>query len=152
MAFEAETDYLKNCFEEYNVTTDPSGRYMALTRKWHLIGLELAVSVACVGIRSEPTGVARHFNADVVAVSKRALKAGEILDGEGGYTVAGGLRPAETSIQQGWLPLGLAHGVRLKRDIEEGEIVRSADVELDPSSSAVKLRGGIEASLRAKVA
>ena len=144
VAIEAETDYLKNCFEEYNVTTDPSGRYMALTRKWHLIGLELAVSVASVALRKEATGVARHFNADAVAVAKRNLKAGEMLDGEGGYTVAGGLRPAARSVAEGWLPLGLAHGVRLKVDVPEGSVVKSADVELDTTLPAVRLRQQME--------
>lgn len=145
VAFEAETEYLKNCFEEYNVTTDPSGRYMALTRKWHLIGLELAVSVAAVALRGEATGVARGFGADVVAISKRALKAGEVLDGEGGYTVAGGLRPASTSVREGWLPLGLAHGVKLKADVPEGQPVRREHVELDPAIPAVRLRARMEA-------
>ena len=144
VAIEADTDYVKNCFEEYNVTTDPSGRCMALTRKWHLIGLELAVSVASVALRQEATGVARHFNADAVAVAKRDLKAGEMLDGEGGYTVAGELRPATRSVAEGWLSLGLAHGVRLKVDVPEGAIVRSTDVELDPALPAVRLRQQME--------
>ena len=151
VAFEAETDYLKNCFEEYNVTTDPSGRYMALTRKWHLIGLELAVSVAAVALRGEATGVARAFTGDVVAIAKRDLKAGETLDGEGGYTVAGGLRPAAVSVREGWLPLGLAHGVRLKNDVKEGQPVGRADVDLDPGLAAVKLRRQMEESLKIPV-
>ena len=44
VVFEADTEYLKNCFEEYNVVTDPSGKYMSLYKRWHLIGLELAIS------------------------------------------------------------------------------------------------------------
>lgn len=148
VAFEAETEYLKNCFEEYNVTTDPSGRYMALTRKWHLIGLELAVSVAQIGLRGEATGVARGFEADVIAVAKRDLKAGEILDGEGGYTVAGGLRPAATSVAEGWLPLGLAHGVKLLADVPAGMPVRQSDVVLDDNLAAVRLRKAMEGELR----
>jgi hypothetical protein len=56
---EAETDYIKNCFEEYNAHTDPSGRYFTLYKRWHLIGLEVGVSVASVALRGEATGVAR---------------------------------------------------------------------------------------------
>ena len=92
---EAETEYIKNCFEEYNAHTDPSGRYFTLYKRWHLIGLEVGVSVASVALRGEPTGVATGWNADVVATAKRDLQPGEMLDGEGGYTVWGKLLPAD---------------------------------------------------------
>jgi predicted homoserine dehydrogenase-like protein len=140
VCFEADTEYLKNCFEEYKVTTDPSGRYMCLYKRWHMIGLELAVSVASVALRREPTGAAQAFRGDVVAVAKRDLKAGEMLDGEGGYTVSGGLRPAKASVAAGLLPLGLAHGVKLKRAVADGEVVRFADVDLDETTAAFLLR------------
>ena len=52
---------------------------------YHLIGLELGMSVTDVVIRGEPTGVSREFRADVVPISKKILKADEILDGEGDY-------------------------------------------------------------------
>jgi len=140
VVFEADTEYLKNCFEEYKVVTDPTGRYMCNYKRWHLIGLELAVSVASVGLRGEATGAALEFRADVAAVAKRDLKAGEALDGEGGYTVAGGLRPARLSVSEGYLPLGLAHGVKLTRDVPDGEPVRFSDVEIDETTAAYKLR------------
>lgn len=144
VCFEADTEYLKNCFEEYKVVTDPSGRYMSLYKRWHLIGLELGVSVAAVGLRGEPTGVATCFNGDVTATTKRNLKAGEILDGEGGYTVFGKLVPAKSSVKQGLLPLGLAHNVKLKRDIAKDAFVTWDDVEIDTTSDAYKLRREME--------
>ena len=98
VVFEGETEYIRNCFEEYMVRTDPSGRYACLYKRWHLIGLEVGISVASVGLRGEATGAAIGFNADVVATAKRDLKAGEMLDGEGGYTVWGKLLPAATSL------------------------------------------------------
>ena len=98
---EAETEYIQNCFEEYNAHTDPSGRYFTLYKRWHLIGLEVGMSVASVALRGEATGVATCWNADVVATAKRDLKPGEMLDGEGGYTVWGKLLPAETSMRAG---------------------------------------------------
>ena len=117
---EAETDYIRNCFEEYNAHTDPSGRYFTLYKRWHLIGLEVGVSVASVALRGEPTGVATAWNADVVATAKRDLQPGEMLDGEGGYTVWGKLLPAATSLALGGLPLGLAHDVKVLRAGAEG--------------------------------
>ena len=141
---EAETDYIKNCFEEYNAHTDPSGRYFTLYKRWHLIGLEVGMSVASVALRGEPTGVATCWNADVVATAKRDLQAGEILDGEGGYTVWGKLLPADTSRKLGGLPLGLAHNIRLLRPVRQGQSLCWDDVAIDTSTRAYQLRREME--------
>lgn len=141
----AQGDYARRCFKEYGVVTDASGRYTALYRPYHLIGLELGISVASAALRGEPTGVTEHFNADVVAVAKRPLKAGEMLDGEGGYTVWGKLLPASTSLARGALPIGLAHHAPLKRDIAEGEVIGWADVAIE-DSAIVRLRREMESA------
>jgi predicted homoserine dehydrogenase-like protein len=141
---EAETDYIKNCFEEYNAHTDPSGRYFTLYKRWHLIGLEVGVSVASVALRGEPTGVATGWNADVVATAKRDLQAGEVLDGEGGYTVWGKLLPAATSVALGGLPLGLAHNVKLLRAVKQGQSLSWADVAMDTTTNAWRTRKAME--------
>lgn len=147
VAFEGDTEYARNCFAEYKVMTDTTGRYSVNYRRWHLIGLELGISVAAVGLRSEPTGVAREFRADVSALAKRDLKAGEVLDGEGGYTVTGGLFPARKSVAVGYLPLGLAQNVRLLNTVAAGQPVRWQDVEIDTTTAAVRLRREMEAAL-----
>ncbi|PUE43566.1 NAD(P)H-dependent oxidoreductase [Limnohabitans sp. Hippo3] len=143
---EAETDYIKNCFEEYNAHTDPSGRYFTLYKRWHLIGLEVGVSVASVALRNEPTGVAIGWNADVVATAKRDLKPGEMLDGEGGYTVWGKLLPAATSKRMGGVPLGLAHGVKVIRPVAKGQSLTWDDVAMDTSTHAYQIRREMEAT------
>ncbi len=142
---EAETDYIKNCFEEYNAHTDPSGRYFTLYKRWHLIGLEVGMSVASVALRGEATGVATCWNADVVATAKRDLAPGELLDGEGGYTVWGKLLPAEASFSAGGLPLGLAHDVKVLRPVKKGQSLSWADVAMDTSTHAYKIRKQLEA-------
>lgn len=144
VCFRGDTDYIRNCFEEYKVITDDTGRYMALYKKWHLIGLELGVSVAAVGLRGEATGAATCFNGDVAAIAKRELHPGEMLDGEGGHTVSGGLRPAAASIAGGYLPLGLAHKVKLVRPVKDGQPVTYADVEMDTTTPAFRLRKEME--------
>ncbi|MGC2518368.1 MAG: Gfo/Idh/MocA family oxidoreductase [Burkholderiales bacterium] len=144
VVFEGETEYVRNCFKEYMVRTDPSGRYACMYKRWHLIGLEVGISVASVGLRGEPTGCADGFNADVVATAKRDLKAGEILDGEGGYTVYGKLMPAADSLRLGGLPLGLAHKVRLVNPVAAGHSIRWADVAIDPAGEAVRFRREME--------
>ncbi len=142
---EAETDYIKNCFEEYNAHTDPSGRYFTLYKRWHLIGLEVGYSVASLALRGEPTGVAHCWNADVVATAKRDLRVGEVLDGEGGYTVWGKLLPADSSAHIGGLPLGLAHGIKLLRPVRQGQSLTWADVAIDTTTKAYQLRREMEA-------
>jgi predicted homoserine dehydrogenase-like protein len=144
VVFEGDTEYIRRCFTEYGVRTDPSGRYACLYKRWHLIGLEVGISVAAVGLRREATGCATGFRADVVATAKRDLKAGEILDGEGGYTVYGKLVPAEDSLRLGGLPLGLAHGVKLVAPVAAGQPVRWSDVQADGSSEAVAVRRAME--------
>jgi predicted homoserine dehydrogenase-like protein len=141
---EAETEYIKNCFEEYNAHTDPSGRYFTLYKRWHLIGLEVGMSVASVALRGEATGVATGWSADVVATAKRDLQVGEVLDGEGGYTVWGKLLPAATSVDMGGLPLGLAHGVRLVRPVAKGQSLSWADVAMDTTTPAYRTRRAME--------
>jgi predicted homoserine dehydrogenase-like protein len=146
--FEGETNYIRRCFSEYGVHTDPSGKYAALWRPYHLIGLELGVSVASAALRGEPTGVGEAWRGDVAATAKRDLKAGEMLDGEGGAMVWGKCIPAERSLREGALPIGLAHGCALKRDIRRGETVGWADVAIDMTIEAVKLRREMEAQHR----
>jgi predicted homoserine dehydrogenase-like protein len=145
VVFEGETEYIRNCFREYMVRTDPSGRYACLYKRWHLIGLEVGISVASVGLRREATGAATCFNADVVATAKRDLKAGETLDGEGGYTVWGKLLPAEKSLALGGLPLGLAHGAKLVHSVKTGQSLTWADVTLDETLPALRVRREMEA-------
>jgi predicted homoserine dehydrogenase-like protein len=145
---EAETDYIKNCFEEYNAHTDPSGRYFTLYKRWHLIGLEVGVSVASVALRGEPTGMATSWRADVVATAKRDLQPGDMLDGEGGYTVWGKLMPADKSLAMGGLPLGLAHSVKVVRPVKKGQSLSWADVAMDTSTEAWRLRQELEALVK----
>jgi predicted homoserine dehydrogenase-like protein len=142
---ESESPYAAQCFVEYNCLQDKSGKYAALYRPTHMIGLELGISVASVALRKEPTGTSICFNSDVAATAKRALKAGEVLDGEGGFTVWGKQVPADVSLMEGYLPLGLAHGVKLKDDIAGGQPLKWSDVAYDPNAHAVKVRREMEA-------
>ncbi len=148
VVLEAPNSYAAACFRQYGMKTDESGRYAAMYRPYHLIGLELGISVLSAALRGEPTGQARDFRGDVVAVAKRHLRAGEMLDGEGGYTVWGRAMPAQASLQSGALPIGLAHRVLLLRDIPAGEVVRWNDVEFDSgdplTDSAIEVRREME--------
>src|SRR3984957_10125644 len=145
VVLKAPNDYARICFKEYGLKTDDSGRYAAMYKPYHLIGLELGMSILSAALRGEPTGQTRDFRGDVVAVAKRGLKAGEMLDGEGGYTVWGKLMPAAASLAAGALPIGLAHRVKLKNAIAHGAVVRWSDVEFDANDDTVKTRRAMEA-------
>jgi predicted homoserine dehydrogenase-like protein len=148
VVFEAPTPYVMDCFQQYGLKTDSSGRYAAMYKPYHLIGLELGISVASIAVRHEATGATGDWRGDVAATAKRALRAGERLDGEGGYTVYGKLIPTATSLQQQALPIGLAHHLVLKRDIAAGQVVSWSDVDFDTSQQAVRVRREQEAMFR----
>jgi predicted homoserine dehydrogenase-like protein len=143
VVLKAPNDYAKACFKQYGLNTNDSGAYAAMYKPYHLIGLELGISVLSAALRHEPTGQTRSFRGDVASVAKRPLKAGETLDGEGGYTVWGKLVSAEQSLSLGVLPIGLAHKVKLLRDVPAGQAVTWADIEV-PEGEAVRVRQAME--------
>ena len=144
VVIEAPNDYTAACFRQYGMNTDETGRYSAMYKPFHLIGLELSVSILSAGLLGRPTGATRDFAGDAVATAKRDLAAGETLDGEGGFTVYGKLLPARASLERGALPIGLAHGVALRRAVGAGEVVGWDDVEMDTSADAVRARREME--------
>jgi predicted homoserine dehydrogenase-like protein len=149
VVFEAPNDYAKRCFQEYGVVTDSSGRVSALYRPFHLIGLELNVSILSAALRGEATGAPTGFRGDVVSTAKRDLKAGETLDGEGGACVWGKLMTASDSLRAGGLPIGLANRVPLIRDVQAGQPVTWDDVRIDTADEAYKYRRAMEAAFPA---
>lgn len=150
VTFAAGREYTARCFNEYGMLTDTTGEYSALWRPFHLIGLELGVSVASAALRQEATGSATGWRGDVVAVAKVDLHEGRLLDGEGGFTVWGRLMPARESVALGALPIGLAHGVKLKRKIAAGEVIRWIDVEFNAEDATVRFRREMEDAFTAE--
>ncbi|QWF81551.1 NAD(P)H-dependent oxidoreductase [Amycolatopsis sp. CA-230715] len=143
VTLEAPSAYVRDCFAQYGLKTGHSGQYAAMYRPYHLIGLELAVSVVSAAVRRAPTGTARSFAADVVTTAKRDLEPGDLLDGEGGYTAYGTVVPASASIEGRLLPIGLAKGARLTSKVHKGSQVGLGQVTFDERSSAMTLREGM---------
>jgi predicted homoserine dehydrogenase-like protein len=146
VTFAADSEYLRRCFKEYGLVTDASGEYSSMYKPFHLIGLELGISVASAALRNEPTGAATGWRGDCVATAKRTLQAGEVLDGEGGFTVYGKLMPATDSLAVGALPIGLAHKVKLTRDVAAGETVTWNHVAIEANNPAAAFRREMEAA------
>ena len=141
----APGEYQRECFKQYGLKTDPSGWYAAQYKPYHLIGLELGVSIATIMCRGEPTGQTKTWSGDVVATAKRDLEAGVKLDGEGGFTVYGRLMPAEDSMAINGLPIGLAHGWVLKRPVKKDQRLSWDDIEYTETAQAVSVRKEMEA-------
>jgi len=146
VVFEGANEYVQRCFKEYNLLPDETAKYASLYRPTHLIGLELGISVLSAALRGEPTGAPTGWRSDVIATAKRDLKAGEVLDGEGGYMVWGKIMPAATGRARKGLPLGLAHNVKLKNPIPMGQSATWDDVEIDFNDPAVAFRREMEAA------
>lgn len=144
VVIKGDSQYLMDCYKEYGMLTDESGVYTSLYRPNHMIGLELGITIASIGARNEPTGYPKEFNADVVATAKRNLAAGEMLDGEGGFTVYGKLMRASDSLKLGGVPLGLCNNVKLKKAVKVGFPVCWDDIEYDSSNYAIKIRKEME--------
>lgn len=140
VTFKAPDEYTRACFEQYGLLTDKSGWYGSMWRPFHLIGLETSVSVLSAVLRKEPTGTSREFRGDAVATAKSDLTAGSYLDGEGGYCAWAKAIPATRSTAIDALPMGLAHHVKLKNNIQKDQIIRMSDVDLTDDLDVVNLR------------
>ena len=127
----AKNQYVKNCFKDYGMVTDASGNYSAIWRPYHYIGLELAQSIYSIALENKATGFTKYYNAEVASYAKKNLKAGERLDGEGGYCVRGKLINSKKSKEEKILPLGLTDGAITKKNINKDQAIMLSDVELD---------------------
>ena len=144
VVIEAPNDYAAACFKQYGMNTDASGRYSAMYKPFHLIGLELNISILSAALLGQPTGMTKAYNSDVIATAKKPLKAGEMLDGEGGFTVWGQLYPAQAARAIDGVPIGLAHNLKLTRDVGEGAPVTWSDVTEHPDSDILALRASMQ--------
>ena len=141
---QAPNDYAASCFKQYGMNTDNTGQFSAMYKPFHLIGMELNISIFSAALLNQATGQTKTFTGDVVATTKRNIKKGEILDGEGGETVWGKLVPSKTSLSTGALPIGLAHGIKLKNDVKENEIMKWTDVDFSSNDPAISYRKSME--------
>ena len=145
---QAPNEYAASCFKQYGMNTDQSGEFSAMYKPFHLIGMELNTSIFSAALLKLPTGQTKYFKGDVVSVSKKNLKKGEKLDGEGGFTVWGKLIPASTSLNLKALPIGLANDMFLKNDIDKDKIITWNDVEFDSNDEIISYRHQMEDKFR----
>ena len=112
-----------------------------LYRPYHLVAVEAPISIALAALYKQPTGAPLpQLTAEVITAAKRDLKAGEELDGGGGYTVVGLCEKAEIAGAENLLPLGLSTGARLKEDVAQNAAITYDMVDLDEDSFILELR------------
>lgn len=134
------SDYLRACMKDYGMAMDPSGRYAVMYRPYHLIGMETPLSIARAALLYVPTGAPQSRVCEVVATAKKDLAVGDVLDGEGGYTVHGSIVKAAQADDDALVPIGLCHGAAVRRPVSQGQMLAAADVHMPESSFAGKLR------------
>lgn len=137
------TTKLPQVHHEMQYLSMGEGPNYVLYRPYHLTSLETPLTVARAAIYGEPTIIPMGGKpiAETITVAKRDLKAGEKLDGIGGYTVLGDIETYEVSKAEGLLPIGLINkNTVVKKDIKKGEYLTYDSVELDTSNLLYKLR------------
>jgi predicted homoserine dehydrogenase-like protein len=147
LVFKAGNPTVRRFLSMHDFLRDDSGEYGAVYRPFHMIGLELAISVASAALRGEATGSPIGFVADVASVAKKDLEPGDVIDGEGGYAVFGRLVGARESVSKGYMPLGLSRGAKVLKPIAKDAIVTYDDVLLDEEQVARKMRKTMEEEL-----
>ncbi|MGA9747211.1 MAG: SAF domain-containing protein [Nocardioides sp.] len=116
------------------------GPYFALYRPYHLASIEAPLTVYEIALDNRPSLVAEHWTAEVGAVSKRPLSAGERVDGVGGSMVRGLIDDADDFARDNAVPLGVLAGATLRHDVPVDHLLTYDDVELDEASTIVRLR------------
>lgn len=113
-----------------------------LYRPFHLASLETPLTIARAVLENDhaivPMGVPIS---ETVAVAKKDIKAGERIDGIGGYCVRGVLETHADMKKNGNVPIGLVGGSSVaKRDIKDGTFLTYDDIEIDESTTVYRLR------------
>jgi predicted homoserine dehydrogenase-like protein len=108
---------------------------------YHITFMETPISAARVALCNDVVIAPKGGPVvDVAALAKRDLRAGETLDGIGGYMTYGTCENYTTARQENLLPIGLAEGAVLTRDIRKDEPLTYGDVELPSGSLTATLR------------
>jgi len=115
--------------------------YWCLYRPYHLANLETPISIANAVLNGLSTLVClQPPTAETITTAKKDLKKGDKIDALGGFSVYGMIEKASIAREENLLPLGLAVGATLKKDIPLGTALKYDDVELDNSQLINKLR------------
>ncbi|MDP7578284.1 MAG: flagellar biosynthesis protein FlgA [SAR202 cluster bacterium] len=133
--------YLRRCLSEYGVPMDDAGIYGVMYKPYHFIGMEVPLSIGRAMLYKESTGAPIAKLCEVAAVAKSELNVGQILDGEGGYTVYGALVDVEYAKAKDVVPIGLCHGAKVVRQVASGQMIHKSDLDLPKGGFVSRLLG-----------
>lgn len=128
--------------EELQYLSMGEGPNYVLYRPYHLTSLETPLSVALAVLDHQATiaPLDRPY-AETVAIAKKDLEEGEMLDGIGGYTVYGSICTYEEARNNGFLPIALIHSkVKMKQNVKKGQPITYDMVLMDEDSLLYQLR------------
>jgi predicted homoserine dehydrogenase-like protein len=117
------------------------GPFYVFYTPYHLPQVQVLSTIARAALFHDPTTspIGKPV-CDVLSVAKRNLKAGETLDGIGGFTCYGMIENAPVAQKEAILPMGLSENCRLKRDIPKDQAITYADVEVPSGRLCDRLR------------
>jgi predicted homoserine dehydrogenase-like protein len=137
----ADHDILRNVIGAKEFIVSRDGRRALLYRPFHFVGIEAPMSVLRAVLYGEATASPLPVPAaDVIAIAKRDLSVGDMLDGIGGQTVRGEIERRDTAEKDGLLPLILAQDIRLKAPVKRGEPLTYSMAEKPDNSFLWQLR------------
>jgi len=135
----------KHYLELYKLGTGPLYSFYT---PYHLCHFEVPNTVARAALLGEATlRPLGHATVEVIALAKTDLAAGTVLDGLGGYHYYGEADRADVTAREGLLPIGVAEGCRLLRDVPKDAVLRYDDVELPPGRLVDELRAAQQAAV-----
>ena len=143
----SDSPYLLGCLKDYGVAMDSTGKYGLMYRPYHLVGMEAPISIARAALYGEPTGAPESMVGEVVARGKRALRPGDVLDGEGGSLAYGALVEAQYARERDLLPIGLSDRARVTSRVAPDAMLTMSDVNLPGDTFVGHLRKVQDATL-----
>jgi len=117
------------------------GPYYTLFRPFHLTSIEVPLTVAKAVFYRESSGhPKKRLNSECIAIAKKDLKADEVLDGIGEFCYRGSIEIAEVARKERLLPLGIASGCRLTRDVKHDTPISYDMITMGKETVLVQLR------------
>ncbi len=134
------TSYDERIRKDMKFLSMGDGPYYTLYRPYHLCNIETPISVAEAVLYKETTLVTIGMYAEVITVAKRDLKVGEIIGDIGSADVFHRIYTFKEAKALQGIPMGLATGGKMVKNVSKGELITSDSIALDTSRLVYKLR------------
>ena len=136
------TTDLEDIHDQLRYLNMGEGPNYVLYRPYHLTSLETPNSIFEACLNHKPTiAPTKGLVADTIAIAKKDLKAGERLDGIGGFTVYGSIEKYKVAKEENLVPIGLIdEKAKALKAIKKGQAITYDMIELNTSTEIYRLR------------